>query len=71
MSTTTTPFKEAIAELRTAKSVCQWNIIRRKHKKYLTLSEMSRIDASGIITDTLGFDASYEDFWNRIESQMD
>ena len=60
--------RKAVKELRTARSVTQWNMIRRIEKRKLTLQEMAWIDSSGIITEVLGFDKSYHDFWRRVEA---
>lgn len=44
----------AISELRTAKSVSEWNEIRAKYVDTLSQSELAYIDGSGLITQVLG-----------------
>ena len=54
-------YDQAVAELRTAKDVKQWNTIRAKWVAQLTQTELNKIDSSGLITEVLGQDtpASY------------
>lgn len=61
--------KSAVRELVKAQSVTQWNMIRRKVKRNLNHGELAWIDSSGIITNVLGFDKAYHDFWARVEAE--
>ena len=63
----TANIRSAVKELVKAKSVTQWNMIRRVVKHDLNHGELGWIDSSGIITEVLGFDKTYEDFWKRQE----
>ena len=48
--------EQAIAELKTAKDVQEWNQIRAKWTQLLKPTELCAIDASGLIVEVLGPD---------------
>ncbi len=50
-----------------AKNVRQWNNIRKLYVELLTQSELCLIDSDGLITEVLGFDRAYHEFWKRQE----
>lgn len=47
-------YAEAIAELKTAKTVDQWNEIRATWMPMLSKEEVGKIDGSGLIVEVLG-----------------
>jgi hypothetical protein len=49
-------FTEALTELKTAKSVDQWNEIRYRWVDILEREELAEIDSSGLIVQVLGRD---------------
>jgi hypothetical protein len=49
-------FTEALTELKTAKSVDQWNEIRYRWVDILGREELAEIDSSGLIVQVLGRD---------------
>jgi hypothetical protein len=49
-------FTEALTELKTAKSVTQWNEIRERWVDILEREELAEIDSSGLIVQVLGRD---------------
>ena len=50
-----------------ARNVRDWNRIRNQVKETLTQSELCLIDNGGLITEVLGFDRAYHEFWERQE----
>lgn len=48
--------EKAIAALRDAKTIDQWNEIRDKNKAFLTMAELNEIDQSRLIVEVLGQD---------------
>lgn len=50
-------YDSAIASLKTAKDVHHWNFIRDGLKRHLAISEITKIDQSGLIVEVLGRDA--------------
>lgn len=51
-----TNYENAVNQLKTAKTVAQWNQIREDVKDTLTDVELNKIDSSGLITEVLGRD---------------
>ena len=51
-----TNFETAVATLRTATTVEQWNGLRDGIKHTLTQTELYKVDASGLIVQVLGQD---------------
>ena len=49
-------FTEALTELKTAKSVDQWNEIRYRWVDVLDREQLAEIDSSGLIVQVLGRD---------------
>ena len=47
-------FTEALTELKTAKSVDQWNEIRYKWVDIISTQELAEIDSCGLIVQVLG-----------------
>ena len=50
-------YETAVAKLRTATTVEQWNDLRDEVKDTLSTSDLYKVDASGLIVEVLGADA--------------
>ena len=59
--------RQALSQVR---NIRQWNKVREAYKDILTQSELCLIDNDGLITEVLGFDREYHEFWKRIEAQQ-
>jgi len=51
--------KQAIEELKTVKSVKEWNNVRAKYLSLLSREEIARIDSEGLIVEVLGKDEQF------------
>lgn len=49
-------YDEVIANLKNVKTVREWNDVRDRAKRFLSLKEINSIDQSGLIVDVLGED---------------
>ena len=54
--------RKALSQVR---NVRQWNKVRDAVKETLTQSELCLIDNDGLITEVIGFDREYHEFWER------
>lgn len=52
-----TNYDQVIENLKTVKTVKEWNEVREQAKDSLPLSDLIKIDQSGLIVDVLGADA--------------
>ena len=55
-----TNYDQVIENLKTVKTVKEWNEVREQAKDVLPLSDLIKIDQSGLIVDVLGADAYVE-----------
>ena len=59
-----TTYEMAVAELKTAETVKDWNTIRERWADKLNPQELALIDSGGLIVQTLGRDVAVPEYMN-------